>query len=187
MITSIIAYFLLICFMVVEKRLRFSDTAKEFNLRSDRSTLILGILYGLNLTLIMIVIILEIFHHTSSHWTIGWVGIGLIFAGFYLRIKANLQLGKYYTRSLLVIHNQQIVSSGLYRYIRHPGYLGLILSWAGAGLATQRIIIFVIICCITFGAYSYRIAKEEEKLTYTLGDDYRNYMKKTKRIIPFLF
>lgn len=187
MITSILAYFLLIGFMVIERRLRFSDSAKEFNVRLDRSTLVLGILYSLNLTLIMIAIILEIFYHTSSHWTMGWVGIGLIFIGFYIRIKANLQLGKYYTRSLMVVQDQQIVSSGLYRYIRHPGYLGFILSWMGAGLATQFFMIFVIICCMTFGAYSYRIAKEEEMLMHTLGDDYRNYMKKTKRIIPFLF
>ncbi|MCL2322939.1 MAG: isoprenylcysteine carboxylmethyltransferase family protein [Oscillospiraceae bacterium] len=186
MLTSIIALCLLIIFLFLENKLRFGSVAKEFNAKSDKSSFILGFCYGLNMILLFINIIFMIFHNKNNA-AMGVLGIVFMLIGFFLRILANLQLGKYYTKSLVVTEDQKVISTGLYHFIRHPGYLGSIITWIGAGLASQNDFILLVILIITIAAYWYRIIKEEDKLLMEMGDSYKIYMEKTKRIIPFIF
>src|SRR5258708_1479204 len=58
--------------------------------------------------------------------------------GLTLRVWAAQVLGRFYTRTLRTTDKQRIVQSGPYHLIRHPGYLGTILIWIGAGLAVLK-------------------------------------------------
>jgi len=106
--------------------------------------------------------------------------------GPFIRWWANRVLGAFYTRMLKVAENQVIVQEGLYRIIRHPGYLGSILMWGGVAAATANWIVLVIVSIVMISAYTYRIENEEKMLVTTLAD-YSEYRSHTRRLIPFIF
>jgi protein-S-isoprenylcysteine O-methyltransferase Ste14 len=95
-------------------------------------------------------------------------------------------IGSNVTATQSTRQNHQLVTSGPYRYIRHPLYtFGFIsatsimlvsaLWWIGAAMIVPFIILM------------WRTPIEEQRLIETFGDDYRNYMKRTARFIPKLF
>jgi protein-S-isoprenylcysteine O-methyltransferase Ste14 len=59
--------------------------------------------------------------------------------------------------------------------------------WIGAGLASGNLFVALVITLAMFGAYAYRIQSEEVMLAATLGQAYRDYQKRTKRLIPFIY
>ncbi len=77
-----------------------------------------------------------------------------------------------------------MIRNGPYRLVRHPVYAGEILSFIGLGLALQSWVALLIIPVTASVFYSNRIRIEEKFLTAELGDDYVQYMKSVKRIIP---
>jgi protein-S-isoprenylcysteine O-methyltransferase Ste14 len=76
--------------------------------------------------------------------------------------------------------------TGPYRWIRHPSYTGSLLTILG-----------ILLCCLNWASlvlfmlpvvgYAYRIRVEEEALVEGLGDEYRSYMRHTRRLIPLIF
>ncbi|MEY9972078.1 protein-S-isoprenylcysteine O-methyltransferase Ste14 [Lysinibacillus sp. RC46] len=81
----------------------------------------------------------------------------------------------------------KLIQNGLYKYIRHPGYLGSFLTFLGFAISSSSFISIIINIILFFLAYSYRI-KIEEKILFTLfGEQYKQYQSNTWRIIPFLY
>jgi protein-S-isoprenylcysteine O-methyltransferase Ste14 len=80
-----------------------------------------------------------------------------------------------------------VVDQGPYRLVRHPGYLGILALFVGAGSATGSWIAAGVITLLISAAYVYRIRMEETMLTTALGEPYRAYMAHTKRLIPFIY
>lgn len=114
-------------------------------------------------------------------------GIFLIVVGILVRQWAIIVLGRFFTFTVSVQKNQKVIDHGPYRYIRHPSYLGLFLIVIGIGLALHSwggILILLVMNGVAFG---YRMQVEEKVLVSELGDDYVQYMKRTKRLIPFVF
>ena len=115
-----------------------------------------------------------------------FAGIILLLAGVSIRQWAVAVLGKYFSHVVGVQKDQKVVDIGPYRYVRHPSYTGILLIQIGIALSFQCWIA-VPAAVISFGlAYGYRMLKEEKLLVESLGDEYRQYMGKTKRVIPFL-
>ena len=107
--------------------------------------------------------------------------------GISIRLWANRTLGEYYTRTLRVATAQTIVQKGPYRNIRHPGYLGSMLMWVGAGLATTNWLVVSLAVVVMSAAYYYRIRVEEQMLMATMSAEYLEYKARTWKLIPFLF
>ncbi len=107
--------------------------------------------------------------------------------GVVLRVWAIRVLGEYYTRTLRTAEQQSLIDRGPYGVIRHPGYLGVLMLWVGAGLATANWIATLLIALVMFVAYTYRIQSEELMLAATFGEQYRRYAARTRRLIPFLY
>ena len=118
---------------------------------------------------------------------IGWTGAALSLIGIVIRIWAQLFLGQWYTSTLRHAEGQPVVTEGPYRWVRHPGYAGLLLAWAGAGLASGCWISAVVTVVVTAAAYAYRISVEEPLLVAACGDSYRVYMARTWRLCPFVY
>jgi protein-S-isoprenylcysteine O-methyltransferase Ste14 len=115
-----------------------------------------------------------------------YVGIALMLLGIAIRQWAIVTLGRFFSLSVRIAEDHKVVSNGPYRLVRHPSYTGALITFIGVALALESwgalIVIFVM-----FGlVYGYRISVEEKTLQTQLGDEYRSYMKKTKRLIPFL-
>jgi protein-S-isoprenylcysteine O-methyltransferase Ste14 len=122
-------------------------------------------------------------------WTRNWVffsGIGLMLAGVAFRWWAIAALGKFFTFDVAIQSSQKVVDSGPYRYIRHPSYTGALMTQVGIGLALGNWAgLLALMVCMAI-AYSYRISVEERALLAALGEPYKQYMQRTRRIIPFL-
>src|SRR5258708_6056524 len=123
---------------------------------------------------------------TSARPCLFWLGILLIYAGIALRLYAIHVLGASFTTTVAVAPEQTVIETGPYRLIRHPSYTGLLITLLGLGLSlTNWLSLLVIMGCALLG-FSYRIHVEEHVLQEHLGQRYQEYMRRTKRLIPFV-
>src|ERR1035437_8696748 len=114
-------------------------------------------------------------------------GLLLILLGIIIRWLAIFQLGKSFTVDVAITDAARLKKDGLYRKIRHPSYLGLLLIITGFTLIMNSFYsVLVIIFPVGF-AIIYRIKIEESVLLNEFGDDYSEYVSKTKKLIPGIF
>lgn len=113
-----------------------------------------------------------------------YVGIAVMLTGIAFRQWAIAVLGRYFSGVIGVQKEQKVVESGPYRLIRHPSYTGVLIFYAGMGLAVQSWAAVLIDITIFGLVYGYRIFIEEKVLIRELGNSYVEYMKRTKRVIP---
>ncbi|MEO8972436.1 MAG: isoprenylcysteine carboxylmethyltransferase family protein [Ktedonobacteraceae bacterium] len=115
-----------------------------------------------------------------------WLGILLIDAGIVLRLYAIIVLGAFFTTTVAIAPEQTVIEAGPYRLIRHPSYTGFLMILLGFGLSlTNWLSLLVIMGCALIGI-SYRIRVEEHVLQEQLGQRYQEYIRRTKRLIPFV-
>ena len=117
----------------------------------------------------------------------GWIGVGMMTGGLALRIAAARALGSHYTRTLRTVSDQPVVLSGPYRYVRHPGYAGVLAMWLGYGLALTSLRPrssppFPTRSHIYSGSMPRRPCSLIRLLT-----SYRSYRRHTKRLVPGLY
>jgi protein-S-isoprenylcysteine O-methyltransferase len=107
-------------------------------------------------------------------------------AGIALRWYSARVLGKYFTFDVAINSGQTLIEAGPYRYIRHPSYSGALLTLFGFGLALGNWAGLIAALLCLGSAYAYRIPVEEAALGAALGDPYKQYVRRTWRLIPFL-
>ncbi len=113
-------------------------------------------------------------------------GIALMLAGVAFRWYAIHVLGRYFTPVVVIQPEHSVVENGPYRWIRHPSYSGALLTFLGYTLVLGNWVSMDLVVAAVAIGYAYRIAVEERALLDALGEPYRAYMKRTKRIIPFV-
>ncbi len=114
------------------------------------------------------------------------LGVALIPLGVALRWYAVWTLGIYFTREVAVSADQKVVRDGLYHAIRHPAYSGTLLTMLGVGLATANwASLAALLTCVLIG-HLYRVRVEEKALVQAIGQPYVDYMRHTKRFIPWV-
>lgn len=113
-------------------------------------------------------------------------GLCLSVIGVYMRLVAVRTLGKQFTAELKIMQNHELIKRGIYQYIRHPAYLGTSILGIGISLIFSSLYSFLLMLAL-FPCYLYRIHYEENMLLERFGNEYREYMKKTKKIIPFIY
>ena len=115
------------------------------------------------------------------------LGLILMLAGVALRWYSIWTLGRYFTRDVAVSADQQVVQRGPYHLIRHPAYTGTLLTMLGVGLVvTNWASIAILLICIFVG-HLYRVNVEEQALIQAISQPYIEYMRRTRRFIPFVF
>ena len=115
-----------------------------------------------------------------------YAGIFLMFLGVLVRQYAIAILGRFFSLSVQIAEDHQVVDKGPYRLVRHPSYTGILITFTGLGLAVQSLGA-VLVLLLFFGiSFGYRMSVEERTLLSGLGSDYASYMKRTKRLIPFI-
>ena len=116
-----------------------------------------------------------------------WIGIALMVAGLAFRWYAIRSLGKFFTRTVATRAGQYVVDTGPYRLIRHPSYSGSLVMFFGVGLAMTNWAALLAIMAGAAIGFAWRVRVEEQALCADLGDAYRDYMRRTRRFIPFLW
>lgn len=149
-----------------------------------RSTSLLIVSY-----LLAVALVITLQHAGVGSVPVGvrWIGVATVAAGLALRAWGMSVLGRFYTRTLRVADDQRIVQEGPYRVIRHPGYAGSLLVWTGYCLGVGNWIALVAVAALMLLAYSWRISSEERMLVTDFGDGYRDYQRRTARLIPYVY
>jgi protein-S-isoprenylcysteine O-methyltransferase Ste14 len=118
--------------------------------------------------------------------TIRWVGIVLVTAGGALRLWPVFVLGRQFSGLVAIQPGHVLITSGPYRVIRHPSYLGLLVSLLGWALAF-RSGIGLLIAALNIPPLIARIRAEEKLLISQFGSEYAAYRARTSRLIPRLY
>ncbi len=115
------------------------------------------------------------------------ISVVLLAIGLAIRWMAILKLGRSFTANVMIQTKQRVEKTGVFRFIRHPSYSGLLIIFTGIGLNTRSWIGLAIVLVPIIGALLYRIHVEEKALSNAFGEEYRNYCRSTKRLIPGVF
>ena len=114
------------------------------------------------------------------------VGLALVVIGLTIELVAAGTLRRFYSSTLVIREGHQLITHGVYRFARHPIYLGAFMVCIGVplcvsslyGLLTMSALIPLILN---------RIRIEERMLTDEFGDAYRTYKEATSKLIPFIY
>ncbi|HZU75079.1 MAG TPA: isoprenylcysteine carboxylmethyltransferase family protein [Acidimicrobiales bacterium] len=115
------------------------------------------------------------------------VAMGTMWAGMALRFWSFHTLGRYFTFTVMTSTDQQVVTSGPYRWLRHPGYAGGTLATIGLGLAFGNWAALAVMTVVPLIGVVNRIRVEEAALLGTLGERYATYAGGRKRLVPYLW
>jgi len=96
------------------------------------------------------------------------------------------ELGEAYSYTVEVQEDQGLVTSGPYALVRHPIYTGTVLFLFAQGLVSDNWLFFVILVLLV-PYLLVRIGREEEMLVGEFGDRYREYMRRSKKLVPYVY
>lgn len=112
-----------------------------------------------------------------------WIGIVLYAGGCVLRLWPVFVLGTRFSGVVAIQPGHSLVTGGIYRVIRHPSYLGMIVLMVGWGLAF-RSVVGVLLALAMVPVVIGRIEAEERLLATQFGEDYEVFRRRTARLIP---
>jgi protein-S-isoprenylcysteine O-methyltransferase Ste14 len=112
------------------------------------------------------------------------VGIVIVSAGILLRWWSVRTLGTYFSPVVTVADDQPLITAGPYRTLRHPAYTGLLLTFAGFGVALGDLAALSVMVGGLAAALTYRIRVEERALAAALGARWKTFAAGRARLIP---
>jgi protein-S-isoprenylcysteine O-methyltransferase Ste14 len=115
-----------------------------------------------------------------------WAGVAIGALGLALRLWAVLTLRHRYTRTLLIQENRSVERGGPYRFVRHPGYLGSLMTLNGIAAAGGSAPILIASLIATIAGYAYRVHVEDKMLVTAMGEPYESYRREVGGLLPFL-
>jgi protein-S-isoprenylcysteine O-methyltransferase Ste14 len=115
-----------------------------------------------------------------------YLGLALFVVGSVLRVGAVFVLGRRFSGLVAIQEDHELVTGGLYRVIRHPSYLGLLLGLFGWALVF-RSAIGVLVSLLLLPPLVARMNSEEALLESEFGERYSDYRRRTWRLLPFLY
>jgi protein-S-isoprenylcysteine O-methyltransferase Ste14 len=131
--------------------------------------------------------------YTDRHdvWTIDgdavrYLGLALFVVGSVLRLASVFVLGRRFSGLVAIQEGHELVTGGLYRVIRHPSYLGLLLGLFGWALVF-RSAIGVLVSLLVLPLLVARMNAEEALLESEFGERYADYRRRTWRLVPFVY
>jgi protein-S-isoprenylcysteine O-methyltransferase Ste14 len=143
---------------------------------------------GMGLPVVLLsFLLLRVFHGDSlnihSH-VLQAVGLVVVLLGLGLAVWARLYLGRNWGMPMTERVEPELVTSGPYRFVRHPIYSGLLLATIGTALAVN---LYWLIALVVLGAYFiYSARVEEHNMAKSFPDSYPTYRAHTKMLVPFV-
>jgi protein-S-isoprenylcysteine O-methyltransferase Ste14 len=115
-----------------------------------------------------------------------WVGVVMFTVGGVLRVWPVFVLGRRFSGLVAIQKGHTLVTGGIYRAIRNPSYLGMIVMTLGFVLAFRSLVGAVITACLIPPLIA-RIHAEEAMLRSQFGAEYDSYCARTSRLIPGVY
>jgi protein-S-isoprenylcysteine O-methyltransferase Ste14 len=107
-------------------------------------------------------------------------------AGFGLMNWAEVTLGRLFSIQVTIQKDHQLITSGVFRHIRHPRYLGILLFNLGIALVFNNWIGFILVAVLA-AVLIWRIHDEEHLMRREFGAEWDVYVRKSRRLIPWLY
>jgi protein-S-isoprenylcysteine O-methyltransferase Ste14 len=124
---------------------------------------------------------------SPGRWPVFVVGLVLMWAGIVIRQWAVTLLGRFFTVDVRVQSGQAVVDRGPYRWVRHPSYSGMIITFVGMGLALGNWVSLAVLLVVPTAGLIVRIHIEERALYEALGEPYRRFAAGRRRLFPGLW
>jgi protein-S-isoprenylcysteine O-methyltransferase Ste14 len=124
-------------------------------------------------------------------WTIGgdqlrWFGLLLYGLGGVLRLWPVFVLGRRFSGLVAIQPGHTLVTTGIYKWIRHPSYLGVVFVMLGWALVF-RSLVGVLLTVLILVPLIFRIVSEEALLQSQFGAEYEAYRARTWRLVPYIY
>jgi protein-S-isoprenylcysteine O-methyltransferase Ste14 len=116
-----------------------------------------------------------------------FLGIAIFVAGLSIRWHAIVHLGRFFTVNVAIATDHRLIDTGPYRFVRHPSYTGALMAFLGLALCLANWASLVVMVVPVFLVFLRRMQVEEGALLAALGNQYRDYMNRTKRLIPAVY
>jgi protein-S-isoprenylcysteine O-methyltransferase Ste14 len=130
--------------------------------------------------------VLDFANYRLPEWT-GWIGAVVFMVAIWLLWRSHVDLGRNWTPTLGIREDHTLVTHGVFKHIRHPMYAAHLL-WAIAQiLMLHNWIAGFSLLAVTLPQYLLRFSSEEQMMLEQFGDAYKDYMKRTGRILPRLW
>ncbi|MHC4643089.1 MAG: protein-S-isoprenylcysteine O-methyltransferase [Planctomycetota bacterium] len=114
----------------------------------------------------------------------GIVGTVFFLISIWLLHRSHVDLGKLWSSTVEPESKQMLVTDGVYRRVRHPMYLAHVFWGIAQILLLPNLIAGWLALVLIFAVISLRVPREEQAMLEEFGDEYRQYIKKTGRILP---
>ena len=118
---------------------------------------------------------------------ISYLGFVIYLSAGILVIVGRVQLGKFGSGELITEEDHKLYTEGVYKYLRNPMYSGALIAVIGFGLVFRSILTLLIVSIFYFLLFKMRIDEEERLLYEAFGEEFTNYKKKSKKLIPFIY
>lgn len=170
--------------IVMSRRQRRNRTIEQSNDKGSIWVLIIAIFVGFAISFKIGATTLGRIYHWDAFFAAGAM---LVVLGLYIRIGSILALKNQFTYTVTKIKNHELVDTGWYKSIRHPGYLGQLIIFLGIATSMSNwLSLLGMMVPVTIG-FLYRISVEEKFMQEQMGQKYLDYKNNTKRLIPGLF
>ncbi|MBU0561578.1 MAG: isoprenylcysteine carboxylmethyltransferase family protein [Bacteroidetes bacterium] len=113
-------------------------------------------------------------------------GLAVFIIFSWIQVKAFKSLGKSYSQEIVILKEHKLITTGLYKFIRHPQYLAQILSDLGAAFALLGYAILPLVILLEIPLFILRAKKEEKLLLKYYGEEYVQYKNRSWFFIPFI-
>ncbi len=115
------------------------------------------------------------------------VSVVLLGAGLVVRWIAIWTLGRAFSANVAIRVGQKVMKTGLFGVVRHPSYTGLLMTFMAVGVHTGSWLAMGMIVVPTTAALMYRIVIEEAALKEAFGEEYVEYSREAKRLVPWSY
>jgi protein-S-isoprenylcysteine O-methyltransferase Ste14 len=126
---------------------------------------------------------LDFANYAQPGWS-GWVGTVTFAGAIFLLWGSHSDLGRNWSATLRITEQHSLVTNGVYRYIRHPLYTAHLLWAIAQGLLLSNWLAGWAFLVLSVPLYVVRVPKEEQMMLEHFGEQYREYMSRTGRLIP---
>ncbi len=113
-----------------------------------------------------------------------WLGVGIALMGFALLQWSHQALGRNWSDEARILEGHQLVTSGPYRWIRHPIYAAFLMIFGSSLLISANWFVGGLWIAMTAMHAASRVRIEEELMLWRFGSQYRSYMRRTGRLLP---
>ena len=114
------------------------------------------------------------------------LGLMMMIAGFIIRMFAIVALRRNFSGALRIREGHTLTTHSIFKYVRHPAYFGAMVLYIGIPVMLSSILGFLVMLLLVPYLLQ-RIKYEEKMLIEHFGNEYVEYMKHTKKLIPFVY